>query len=167
MTPFIRSLTRRYCRDPDARRGRGAGRTAYRASHSPHLGSRAARSARGWPRSPPGAASTGSGVIRASRGSKSAMRRRYETFAAPAANHESGALRAPEAIEPLLAALPERQRLALEAVKIRGSFGGRGGPRIGSVGRRRSRSTCTGRSRRCGGWSLRTNRGTSSELKPP
>ena len=44
----------------------------------------------------------------------------YETFAAPATNHESGALRALEAIEPLLAALPERQRRALEAVKIRG-----------------------------------------------
>jgi RNA polymerase sigma-70 factor (ECF subfamily) len=29
-------------------------------------------------------------------------------------------LRAVEAIEPLLAALPQRQRLALEAVKIRG-----------------------------------------------
>ncbi len=37
-----------------------------------------------------------------------------------AANNESGALRAVEAIEPLLAALPERQRLALEAIKIRG-----------------------------------------------
>ena len=44
----------------------------------------------------------------------------YETFAAPAANNETGALRAAEQIEPLLAALPERQRQALEATKLRG-----------------------------------------------
>lgn len=44
----------------------------------------------------------------------------YATFAAPTANNETGALRAAEQIEPLLAALPERQRRALEATKLRG-----------------------------------------------
>ena len=44
----------------------------------------------------------------------------YETFAAPATNNESGAVRAAEQIEPLLAALPERQRQALEATTLRG-----------------------------------------------
>jgi RNA polymerase sigma-70 factor (ECF subfamily) len=43
-----------------------------------------------------------------------------ETFAQPDANTESGALRAAEDVAPLLAALPERQRSALEAVKLRG-----------------------------------------------
>ena len=43
-----------------------------------------------------------------------------ETFAQPEANTESGALRAAEDVAPLLAALPERQRSALEAVKLRG-----------------------------------------------
>jgi RNA polymerase sigma-70 factor (ECF subfamily) len=43
-----------------------------------------------------------------------------ETFAPPAANNESAALRAAEEVGPLLAALPARQRDALEAVKIRG-----------------------------------------------
>jgi RNA polymerase sigma-70 factor (ECF subfamily) len=46
--------------------------------------------------------------------------RALETFALPAANNEIGAVRSVEAIEPLLAALPARQRLMLEAVKIRG-----------------------------------------------
>ncbi len=44
----------------------------------------------------------------------------YETFATPEANNETGALHAAEQIEPLLAALPERQREALEATKLRG-----------------------------------------------
>ena len=43
-----------------------------------------------------------------------------ETFAQPEATTESGALRAAEDVAPLLAALPERQRSALEAVKLRG-----------------------------------------------
>jgi RNA polymerase sigma-70 factor (ECF subfamily) len=38
----------------------------------------------------------------------------------PPANNESGALRAAEEIGPLLGCLPERQRLALEAIKLRG-----------------------------------------------
>jgi RNA polymerase sigma-70 factor (ECF subfamily) len=43
-----------------------------------------------------------------------------ETFAPPAANNESGALRAAEEVGPLLEALPAQQRRALEAVKLRG-----------------------------------------------
>jgi RNA polymerase sigma-70 factor (ECF subfamily) len=43
-----------------------------------------------------------------------------ETFAAPAANTETGALQAATEIEPLLASLPPRQRQALEALKLRG-----------------------------------------------
>jgi len=44
----------------------------------------------------------------------------YETFSAPTANYESGAVRAAEEIGPLLSALPDRQRAALEAIKLRG-----------------------------------------------
>jgi RNA polymerase sigma-70 factor, ECF subfamily len=43
-----------------------------------------------------------------------------ETFAAPAANTETGALHAATEIEPLLAALPPRQLQALEALKLQG-----------------------------------------------
>jgi RNA polymerase sigma-70 factor (ECF subfamily) len=42
------------------------------------------------------------------------------TFAAPAANTETGALHAATEIEPLLASLPPRQLQALEALKLRG-----------------------------------------------
>jgi RNA polymerase sigma-70 factor, ECF subfamily len=119
VTPFIRSLSRRYCRDPDLSEDvvQDVLLTVHRIRHtwdpsrpfSPWLASIAARR----------------GIDRIRRESRIA---RYEvsdelaveTFATPAANQESGALRAAEAIEPLLAALPERQRLALEAVKIRG-----------------------------------------------
>jgi RNA polymerase sigma-70 factor (ECF subfamily) len=44
----------------------------------------------------------------------------YETFADPATNNEAGAVRAAVEIEPLLASLPARQRVALEALKLRG-----------------------------------------------
>ena len=119
VTPFIRSLSRRYCRNPDLAEDvvQDVLLTVHRIRHtwdprrpfSPWLASIAARR----------------GIDRIRRDSRIARfevsdEAALETFAAPATNHDSGALHAVEAIEPLLAALPERQRLALEAVKIRG-----------------------------------------------
>ena len=119
VTPFIRNLTRRYCRDPDLAEDvvQDVLLTVHRIRHtwdpqrpfSPWLASIAAR--RGIDR-----------IRRDSRISRHEVSDELalETYATPAANNDSGALRAVEAIEPLLAALPERQRRALEAVKIRG-----------------------------------------------
>jgi RNA polymerase sigma factor (sigma-70 family) len=44
----------------------------------------------------------------------------YETFADPAPNNDTGAVRAAADIEPLLASLPAKQRQALEALKLQG-----------------------------------------------
>jgi RNA polymerase sigma-70 factor (ECF subfamily) len=119
VTPFIRNLSRRYCRNPDLAEDvvQDVLLTVHRIRHtwdpgrpfSPWLAAIAAR--RGIDR-----------IRRDARISRHEVSDELalETFANPAANNESGALRAVEAIEPLLAALPERQRLALEAVKIRG-----------------------------------------------
>jgi RNA polymerase sigma-70 factor (ECF subfamily) len=119
ITPFIRSLTRRYCRNPQLAEDvvQDVLLTVHRIRHtwdprrpfSPWLASIAARR----------------GIDRIRRDSRIARHEvsdelALETFAVPATNNESGALRAVEAIEPLLAALPERQRRALEAIKIRG-----------------------------------------------
>ena len=119
VTPFIRSLSRRYCRNPDLAEDvvQDVLLTVHRIRHtwdprrpfSPWLAAIAAR--RGIDR-----------IRRDSRISRYEVSNdlALETFATPTANNDTGALRAIETIEPLLAALPERQRLALEAVKIRG-----------------------------------------------
>ena len=119
VTPFIRSLSRRYCHNPQLTEDvvQDVLLTVHRIRHtwdprrpfSPWLAAITARR----------------GIDRIRRDSRIARHEvnddlALETFASPAANNDSGALRAVEAVEPLLAALPERQRLALEAVKIRG-----------------------------------------------
>jgi len=119
VTPFVRSLTRRYCRDPELAEDvvQDVLLTVHRIRHtwdparpfSPWLAAIAAR--RGIDR-----------IRRAARVARHEVSDEVAlaTFAAPAANNESGALQAALAVEPLLAALPERQRQALEAVKLRG-----------------------------------------------
>jgi RNA polymerase sigma-70 factor (ECF subfamily) len=119
ITPFIRSLTRRYCRNPQLAEDvvQDVLLTVHRIRHTwdPHR-----------PFSPWLAAITARrGIDRIRRDSRISRHEvndegALETFAAPGTNNESGALQAAEAIGPLLAALPRRQRLALEAVKIRG-----------------------------------------------
>ena len=119
ITPFVRKLTNRYCRDAQLSEDvvQDVLMTVHRMRHTwdparliiPWLATIAAR--RGIDR-----------LRRRSRISRHEVNDDHaiETFATPTANNELGALRSVEAIEPLLAALPERQRQALEAVKIRG-----------------------------------------------
>jgi RNA polymerase sigma-70 factor (ECF subfamily) len=119
ITPFVRSLARRYCRDPQLAEDvvQDVLLTMHRIRHtwdperpfSPWLAAIAARR----------------GIDRIRRTARIARHEVSDeaalaTFATPAANNDSGALHAALAVEPLLAALPERQRRALEAVKLRG-----------------------------------------------
>jgi RNA polymerase sigma-70 factor (ECF subfamily) len=119
ISPFIRSLARRYCRGPELAEDvvQDVLLTVHRVRHTwdptrpfcPWLAAIAARRAI-------------DSIRRASRISRFEVSDELlpETFADTPANNESGALRAAEEIGPLLAALPERQRSALEAVKLRG-----------------------------------------------
>ena len=119
VSPMVRALARRYCRGPAQAEDvvQDVLLTVHRVRHT-------------WdPRRPftpwLAAISARRGIDRLRR---EARVNRFEvsddlaieTFAQPEANTESGALRAAEDVAPLLAALPERQRSALEAVKLRG-----------------------------------------------
>jgi len=119
IVPFIRSLARRYSRGPAATEDvvQDVLLCVHRTRHTwdparpfcPWLAAIAARR----------------GIDRIRRDSRIARHElndeaAYETFAAPATNNDTGALRAAEQIAPLLAALPVRQRQALEATKLRG-----------------------------------------------
>lgn len=119
VTPFIRSLSRRYCRDAPLIEDviQDVLLTVHRVRHTwdprrpftPWLAAIAARR----------------GIDRLRRDSRIARHEvnddlALETFATPASNNERGALHAAETMEPLMAALPPHQRRALEAVKIRG-----------------------------------------------
>jgi len=119
VSPMVRALARRYCRGPAQAEDvvQDVLLTVHRVRHT-------------WdPRRPftpwLAAISARRGIDRLRR---EARVNRFEvsddlaieTFAQPEANTESGALRAAEEVGPLLAALPERQRSALEAVKLRG-----------------------------------------------
>ena len=117
--PFIRSLVRRY--DRDSNRGEDVVQevllTLHRVRHtwdpsrpfSPWLAAITARRSIDLLR-------RASRIARHEHSDDTA----YETFADPAANHETGALHALVEIEPLLAALPAKQRAALEALKFQG-----------------------------------------------
>jgi RNA polymerase sigma-70 factor (ECF subfamily) len=119
VSPYIRALVRRYCRNPVLAEDvlQDVLLTVHRVRHTwdprrPFMPWLAAITAR-------------RGIDRLRRESRIARHEladevAIETFAPPEANNESGALRAAEEVGPLLEALPEHQRLALEAVKIRG-----------------------------------------------
>lgn len=119
IAPFIRSLVRRYCRDSAISEDvvQDVLLTVHRVRHTwdparpfcPWLAAIAAR--RGIDR-----------LRREARIGRNEVRddAALETFADEPANYEAGAVRAAEQVGPLLAALPERQRRALEAVKLRG-----------------------------------------------
>lgn len=119
IAPFIRSLARRYCRGASLAEDvvQDVLLCVHRVRHT-------------WDPTRPfcpwlAAITARRGIDRIRRDSRIARHEisdadAYETFAMPAANNESGALRAAEEIGPLLSALPARQRLALEAIKLRG-----------------------------------------------
>lgn len=119
VTPFIRNLTRRYCRDAQATEDlvQDVLLTVHRVRHtwdprrpfSPWLAAIAARRS----------------IDRMRRDSRIARFEvnddlAIETFASPSTNQEKDALHATESLGLLLAVLSARQRRALEAVKLRG-----------------------------------------------
>lgn len=119
VTPFIRSLSRRYCRNSQLTEDivQEVLLTVHRMRHtwdprrpfSPWLAAIAARRSID-------ALRRSSRIARFEVNDELAI----ETFAVPGANYDREARHAAEQLEPLLAALPERQRRALEATKLRG-----------------------------------------------
>ena len=119
IAPFVRSLARRYCREPQRQEDvvQDVLLTVHRVRHtwdpgrpfSPWLAAIAARRA----------------IDLLRREARIARHEQVDeeawvTFADPAANNEAGAERSFADIAPLLDSLPPRQREALEALKLRG-----------------------------------------------
>jgi RNA polymerase sigma-70 factor (ECF subfamily) len=119
IAPFVRSLARRYCREPQRQEDvvQDVLLTMHRVRHtwdparpfSPWLAAIAARRAIDLLRRE-------TRIARYEHSDEEA----WVTFADPSANNDQGAERSLADIAPLLAALPQRQREALEALKLRG-----------------------------------------------
>jgi RNA polymerase sigma-70 factor (ECF subfamily) len=119
IAPFLRSLARRYCREPQRQEDvvQDVLLTVHRVRHtwdparpfSPWLAAIAARRAIDLLRRE-------ARIARHEHSDEEA----WVTFADPSANNDQGAERSFADIAPLLASLPQRQREALEALKLRG-----------------------------------------------
>ena len=119
IAPFVRSLARRYCREAERQEDvvQDVLLTVHRVRHtwdpsrpfSPWLAAIAARRAIDLLRRE-------ARIARHEQSDEEA----WVTFADPATNNDDGADRSYADIAPLLASLPQRQREALEALKLRG-----------------------------------------------